>query len=56
MQLVAGKSKNGGEKTFVIIIGLLAGLAVLVIFLAFLKSICTRSHGNITQHISFSLI
>ncbi|XP_028800515.1 plasmodesmata-located protein 7-like [Neltuma alba] len=41
-----GKSKNGGEKTFVIIIGLLAGLAVLVIFLAFLKSICTRGHGK----------
>ncbi|KAK4278034.1 hypothetical protein QN277_015934 [Acacia crassicarpa] len=43
---VAGKSKNGGEKKFVIIIGLLAGLAVLVIFLAFLKTICTRPHGK----------
>ncbi|XP_054798229.1 plasmodesmata-located protein 7-like [Prosopis cineraria] len=41
-----GKSKNGGEKTFVIIIGLLAGIAVLVIFFAFLKTTCAGRHGK----------
>ncbi|KAK7305689.1 hypothetical protein VNO77_43598 [Canavalia gladiata] len=36
----AGKSDNDGEKTFAIIIGLLAGVAILIIFLAFLRRIC----------------
>ncbi|XP_061342901.1 plasmodesmata-located protein 7-like [Gastrolobium bilobum] len=35
-----GKSGNEGEKTFAIIIGLLAGVAILIIFLAFLRRIC----------------
>ncbi|XP_057433914.1 plasmodesmata-located protein 7 isoform X2 [Lotus japonicus] len=36
-----GKSNNSdGEKTFAIIIGLLAGVAILVIFLAFVRRIC----------------
>ncbi|KAK2386383.1 plasmodesmata-located protein [Trifolium repens] len=35
-----GKSDNNGEKTFAIIIGLLAGVAILIIFLAFLRRIC----------------
>ncbi|KAJ1398165.1 Gnk2-homologous domain [Sesbania bispinosa] len=35
-----GKSDDEGEKTFAIIIGLLAGVAVLIIFLAFLRRIC----------------
>nr|KYP75952.1 Cysteine-rich repeat secretory protein 60 [Cajanus cajan] len=35
-----GKSDNGGEKTFAIIVGLLAGVAILIIFLAFLRRIC----------------
>ncbi|XP_027336904.1 cysteine-rich repeat secretory protein 60 isoform X2 [Abrus precatorius] len=34
------KSSNDGEKTFAIIIGLLAGVAILIIFLAFLRRIC----------------
>ncbi|XP_020214641.1 plasmodesmata-located protein 7 isoform X2 [Cajanus cajan] len=34
------KSDNGGEKTFAIIVGLLAGVAILIIFLAFLRRIC----------------
>ncbi|KAI4307662.1 hypothetical protein L6164_030827 [Bauhinia variegata] len=34
------KSKNEGEKTFAIIVGLLAGVAVLIIFLAFLRRVC----------------
>ncbi|KAK7301935.1 hypothetical protein RJT34_12812 [Clitoria ternatea] len=36
----AGTSGNEGEKTFAIIIGLLAGVAILIIFLAFLRRIC----------------
>lgn len=36
----AGKSDNEGEKTFAIIVGLLAGVAILIIFLAFLRRIC----------------
>ncbi|QHO59129.1 plasmodesmata-located protein 7 isoform X1 [Arachis hypogaea] len=35
-----GRSDNEGEKTFAIIIGLLAGVALLIIFLAFLRRIC----------------
>ncbi|TKY47394.1 Cysteine-rich repeat secretory protein 12 [Spatholobus suberectus] len=35
-----GKSGNEGEKTFAIIVGLLAGVAILIIFLAFLRRIC----------------
>ncbi|CAL0301420.1 unnamed protein product [Lupinus luteus] len=35
-----GKSGNGGEKKFAIIIGLLAGVAILIIFLLFLRRIC----------------
>lgn len=34
------KSINEGEKTFAIIIGLLAGVALIIIFLAFLRKIC----------------
>ncbi|XP_061374673.1 plasmodesmata-located protein 7-like [Gastrolobium bilobum] len=40
-----GKSRKGGEKTFAIIIGSLAGLAILIIFLAFLSKICGQ-HGK----------
>ncbi|RDX61761.1 Cysteine-rich repeat secretory protein 12, partial [Mucuna pruriens] len=35
-----GTSGNEGEKTFAIIVGLLAGVAILIIFLAFLRRIC----------------
>lgn len=42
---VAGKSDNDGQKTFAIIIGLLAGVAILIIFLAFLRRIC-EGHGK----------
>ncbi|XP_024027485.1 cysteine-rich repeat secretory protein 60 [Morus notabilis] len=34
------KSTDDGEKTFAIIIGLLAGVALIIIFLAFLRKIC----------------
>ncbi|KAK7300676.1 hypothetical protein RJT34_11524 [Clitoria ternatea] len=37
-----GKSGNQGQKTFAIIIGSLAGVAILIIFLAFLTKICGR--------------
>ncbi|XP_019459341.1 PREDICTED: cysteine-rich repeat secretory protein 60-like [Lupinus angustifolius] len=37
-----GKSNNRGAKTFAIIIGLLAGAAILIVFLAFLSKICLR--------------
>ncbi|KAL5743530.1 hypothetical protein ACOSQ2_026646 [Xanthoceras sorbifolium] len=37
------KSSNGGEKTFAIIIGLLAGVALLIIFLIFIRKICERN-------------
>ncbi|QCD98462.1 plasmodesmata-located protein 7 [Vigna unguiculata] len=40
-----GKSDNEGEKTFAIIVGLLAGVAILIIFLAFLRRIC-EGHGK----------
>lgn len=40
-----GKSDNDGQKTFAIIIGLLAGVAILIIFLAFLRRIC-EGHGK----------
>jgi len=41
----AGKSGNEGEKTFAIIVGLLAGVAILIIFLAFLRRLC-EGHGK----------
>ncbi|KAI9118018.1 hypothetical protein K1719_010350 [Acacia pycnantha] len=34
------KSNGEGEKTFAIIVGLLAGVAILIIFLAFLRKLC----------------
>lgn len=37
--LLADKSTNDGEKTFAIIIGLLAGVALLIIFLAFIRKV-----------------
>ncbi|XP_027333296.1 cysteine-rich repeat secretory protein 60-like isoform X2 [Abrus precatorius] len=37
-----GKSSKEGQKTFAIIIGSLAGVAILIIFLAFLSKICGR--------------
>ncbi|XP_012474643.1 plasmodesmata-located protein 7 [Gossypium raimondii] len=37
------KSGNDGEKTFAIIIGLLAGIALLIIFLAFLRKVVDRN-------------
>ncbi|XP_054789987.1 plasmodesmata-located protein 7-like [Prosopis cineraria] len=36
----AHEKSNEGEKTFAIIIGLLAGVAILIIFLAFLRKLC----------------
>ncbi|PON89078.1 hypothetical protein TorRG33x02_151530, partial [Trema orientale] len=39
------KSSDDGEKTFAIIIGLLAGVALIIIFLAFLRKIC-EGHGK----------
>ncbi|CAK8566657.1 unnamed protein product [Lathyrus sativus] len=41
-----GKSDNDSEKTFAIIIGLLAAVAILIIFLAFLRRICEGHHGK----------
>lgn len=46
---LAGKSDHDGEKTFAIIIGLLAAVAILIIFLAFLRRIC---EGQGKYHIS----
>ncbi|XP_057726337.1 plasmodesmata-located protein 7-like [Arachis stenosperma] len=37
-----GKSGKGGERTFAMVIGILAGVAILIIFLAFLSKICGR--------------
>lgn len=37
--MFADKSTNDGEKTFAIIIGLLAGVALLIIFLAFIRKV-----------------
>ncbi|OMO99226.1 hypothetical protein COLO4_13430 [Corchorus olitorius] len=37
------KSSNDGEKTFAIIIGLLAGIALLIIFFAFLRKVVDRN-------------
>ncbi|CAI0395332.1 unnamed protein product [Linum tenue] len=42
----AGKSTSGTEKTFAIIIGLLAGIAVLIIFLTFLRKIIGGGNGK----------
>ncbi|KAK3218542.1 hypothetical protein Dsin_012512 [Dipteronia sinensis] len=39
------KSSNGGEKTFAIIIGLLAGVALVIIFLTFIRKIF-EGHGK----------
>lgn len=39
------KSSNEGEKTFAIIIGLLAGVALIIIFLAFVRKVFGE-HGN----------
>jgi len=39
---VADKSNHGGVKTFSIIIGSLAGVAILIIFFAFMSKICGR--------------
>ncbi|XP_010528995.1 PREDICTED: cysteine-rich repeat secretory protein 60, partial [Tarenaya hassleriana] len=39
------KTSYGGDKTFAIIIGLLAAVVILIIFLLFLKQICVR-HGK----------
>lgn len=51
---LAGKSGNEGQKTFAIIIGSLAGVAILVIFLAFLSKICGRNGKySITLFLSF---
>jgi len=38
----AGESSHGGVRTFAIIIGSLAGAAILIIFLAFMTKICGR--------------
>lgn len=43
---LAGKSGIEGEKKFAIIIGFLAGVAILVIFLAFLSKVCCRPQGK----------
>ncbi|KAJ7960080.1 Cysteine-rich repeat secretory protein like [Quillaja saponaria] len=40
------KSSSNGEKTFAIIIGLLAGIAILIIFIAFLRKICEGPGGK----------
>ncbi|KAG4935018.1 hypothetical protein JHK82_049321 [Glycine max] len=45
-----GKSGNEGEKTFAIIVGLLAGVAILIIFLAFLRRIC-EGHEDLDEDI-----
>ncbi|XP_047311541.1 plasmodesmata-located protein 7 [Impatiens glandulifera] len=37
---------GGGTKTFAIIIGLLAGIALLIIFLTFMRNICGGGHGK----------
>ncbi|CAN0913821.1 Plasmodesmata-located protein 7 [Linum grandiflorum] len=42
----SGKSTNEGEKTFAIIIGLLAGVALLIIFLTFVRKIACGGHGK----------
>lgn len=36
---MADKSSNEGEKTFAIIIGLLAGVALIIIFLTFMRKV-----------------
>ncbi|GMN42260.1 hypothetical protein TIFTF001_011474 [Ficus carica] len=46
------KDTDDGEKTFAIIIGLLAGVALLIIFLAFLRKIC-EGNGNYKYSSSF---
>lgn len=44
-----GKSSDEGEKTFAIIIGLLAGAALLIIFLAFIRKVIEGGEsGNIS--------
>lgn len=53
--MLAGKSGNGGEKTFAIIIGLLAGVAILIIFLAFLRRICEGQGKDHTFSLHLSL-
>jgi len=48
---------HGGVKTFAIIIGSLAGLAILIIFLAFMSRICGRQGKYyICTHTYFSFI
>jgi hypothetical protein len=37
--LLTEKSSSEGEKTFAVIIGLLAGVALLIIFLAFMRKV-----------------
>lgn len=41
-----GSNSNGGTKTFAIIIGLLAGIALLIIFLTFMRNVCGGGHGK----------
>ncbi|KAK6267020.1 hypothetical protein QUC31_017857 [Theobroma cacao] len=52
------KSINDGEKTFAIIIGLLAGIALLIIFLAFLRKVLDRNgkHPKMLIVPSFALM
>ncbi|KAG2715178.1 hypothetical protein I3760_03G065700 [Carya illinoinensis] len=42
----AGKSSNDGEKTFAIIVGLLAGVALLIIFLTFVRKVLEGPGGK----------
>lgn len=44
---MADKSSNEGEKTFAIIVGLLAGVALIIIFLTFIRKVFGE-HGNVS--------
>lgn len=41
-----GKSSDDGEKTFAIIVGLLAGVALLIIFLTFVRKVFEGPGGT----------
>ncbi|EFH44791.1 hypothetical protein ARALYDRAFT_493742 [Arabidopsis lyrata subsp. lyrata] len=45
------KTNYGGERTFAIIIGLLAGVVLLIIFLLFLRGVCSRGGDFYFLHI-----
>lgn len=45
-ECVVGKSNNEGEKTFAIIVGLLAGVALLIILLMFVRKVVGGNGKN----------